>query len=101
MSATDTTAVALQTALQTAEALAPAVLAATATAASITSPNVAIAAQLAPVVAQAIQNAAQLVQAGNMTPAQLAAKCQQLGALIQQLHNEEAALTMPAMPTPA
>lgn len=96
MSAVDTTQVALQTALQTAEAAAPALLAAGAGVATVANPNAALALQLAPVAIQAIQSAVQLTQAGAMTPEQLAALWAQIGAGVQKAHNDWAAMNAPA-----
>jgi hypothetical protein len=100
MSAVDTSQVALQTVLQTAEAAAPAVLAAAAT----TDPRLSAAVQLAPIAAQALQNAIQDAQAGNMTADQLVARFQQISAAISKTHSDWEALgvpTMPAAPAPA
>lgn len=92
--AQDNTQVAIQTAVQTAEALAPAILATAAAA----DPRAAVALQLAPVAIQAMQSALQLAQAGAMTPEQLAALWQTVGAGVQKAHSDWEAMNAPTLP---
>lgn len=86
---TDQTNVAAQTALQTAEGMAPLILAAAGAAAS---PQAAAIIALAPVALQFLQSATQLQQAGAMTPAQLAGLFLSIGQGVQSTHDKWAAM---------
>lgn len=93
MSAVDTTQVALQTALQTAEAVAPVALAAAAAA----DPRAALALQLAPAAMQAVHSVLMLSQTNVMTPDQLQALWQQIGQGVLKEHNDWHAMDMPTV----
>lgn len=93
--AQDNTQVAIQTAVQTAEALAPALLAT----AAVADPRAAVALQLAPIAMQAMQSALQLAQAGAMTPEQLAALWATIGQGVQKAHSDWQAMNAPTLPT--
>ena len=80
-----------QTIVATAEELAPVALAAAA-ASTPGNAEVALAVKLAPIALQTLQSALQLSQAGALSPAQLAALFSQIGAGIQQTHNQWEAL---------
>src|SRR5574337_1096646 len=94
MSAVDTTQVALQTALQAAEVVAPVALAA----AAAVDPRAALALQLAPAAVQAVNSVMQLSQAGVMTPEQLQTLWQQIGEGVLKAHSDWAAMNAPTMP---
>jgi hypothetical protein len=85
-----------QTAIQTAEALAPALLAAAAS----SNPNTAAVVALAPVAMQFLQSAIQLQNAGALSPDQLAYLFASTGQGIQDTHNKWKALDA-ATPVPA
>ena len=91
MTVATTTETPAQVALQTAEAMAPAVLQAVAASGAVASPGVALAIQLAPIALQLMQSATQLAQAGALTPAELAALWKQIGAGVQSAHDAWAA----------
>lgn len=73
-----------QTALQTAEALIPAML--------LANPAAAKAAEVVPLAIQLLQTASQLQQAGAMTEEQLAALFSQIGQGIQSTHQKWVAM---------
>ena len=81
-----------QTAIQTAEAAAPALLAAGVGVAAASNPTVAAVTQVAPIALQFIQSAIQLQNAGVMTDAQLAEIFQTVGNGIKQTHDAWAAM---------
>lgn len=89
---TQTGQTAAQTIAATAEELAPVALAVAAAAAGAGSGETALAVKLAPIALQTLQSALQLSQAGALSPAQLAALFSQIGAGIQQTHNQWEAL---------
>lgn len=76
----ETTQIAVDTAIQTAEAITPVALASA-------NPEVALVAKLAPVAIQALQSAMQLSEAGAMTPDQLASLFSAIGAGIKTTHD--------------
>jgi hypothetical protein len=82
--------VALETALQTAEALAPTILGVAAVASG--NPELAMAVKLAPLALQFMQSASQLANAGVLSPADLAALFAKVGVGIQTTHNAWAAM---------
>ncbi|MEL5850121.1 MAG: hypothetical protein U7M05_12300 [Candidatus Igneacidithiobacillus chanchocoensis] len=88
MSTTDTTNVVLQTALATAEAVAPTALAA----ASASSPQNAAIVALAPVALQLLQAATQAQAAGSMSAAELATQFANVAKAIQDTHDAWAAM---------
>ena len=83
----DQTQVALQTALSTAEAMAPTVAGVGLAAASVANPNVALAIQLGMAALPLLQQSMALAQAGNADPAQVAALWANVNAIVQSGHN--------------